>query len=176
MVFDIEKFQAFALLLTKLRTGLFTSILRTLFNVKSKRYLSRIVKRAREALVTDFVPKYLGFENISREDIIENHTTVFARELLASGSKATAILLLVGTFIYIQKSSKYTFHHIRSYSVYKGRPLVKPLMIVASDGYIIDIFGPYMADGKNNDAAILNKHLLSDENGLKITGQKKMIF
>lgn len=88
---------AFALLLTKLRTGLSTSILRTLFNVKSERYLSRIVKRAREALVTDFVPKYLGFENISREDIIENHTTVFARELLASGSNDTAILLLDGT-------------------------------------------------------------------------------
>lgn len=39
-------------------------------------------------------------------------------------------------------------------------------MIVASDGYIIDILGPYLADGKNNDAAILNKHLLGDENGL----------
>lgn len=77
---------AFTLLLTKLGAGLSTSILRTLFNVKSERYLSRIVKRARGALVTDFVPKYLGFENISREDIIENHTTVCARELLASGS------------------------------------------------------------------------------------------
>ena len=31
--------------------------------------------------------------------------------------------------------------------------------IVASDGYIIDIFGPYLANGKNNDAVILNKHL-----------------
>lgn len=78
--------------------------------------------------MTDFVSKYLGFENISREDIIENHTTVFARELLASGSYDTAILLLDGTYIYIQNSSKYTFQ-MRSYSVYKGCPLVKPLTV-----------------------------------------------
>lgn len=50
---------AFGILLTKLRTGLSTSILRTLFNVKCERYLSRIVKRAREALLIDFVPKYV---------------------------------------------------------------------------------------------------------------------
>lgn len=48
---------AFGILLTKLRTGLSTSILRTLFNVKCERYLSRIVKRAREALLIDFVPR-----------------------------------------------------------------------------------------------------------------------
>ena len=43
----------------------------------------------------------------------------------------------------------------------KGRPLVKPMLtcIVAYDGYIIDILGPYLANGKNNDVAILNKHL-----------------
>lgn len=33
------------------------------------------------------------------------------------------------------------------------------MMVVASDGYIIDILGPYLADGKNNDAANLNKRL-----------------
>lgn len=37
---------AFAILLTKLKTGLSSSILRTIFNVKSKQYLNRIFKRA----------------------------------------------------------------------------------------------------------------------------------
>ena len=106
----------------------------------------------------DFVPKYMGFDHITREAVIENHTTVFARELLASGDDNTAILLIDGTYIYIEKSGKYAFQR-KSYSVYKGRPLVKPMLIVASDGYIIDILGPYLANGKNNDAAILNKHL-----------------
>lgn len=53
--------------------------------------------------MTDFVPKYLSFENISRDDIIENHTAVFQRGLLASGNNDTAILLLNGTYIYIKK-------------------------------------------------------------------------
>lgn len=65
----------------------------------------------------------------------------------------------------LKKSSKYTFQR-RSYSVYKDRQLVKPLMIIASDGCFIDILGPYLADGKKNDAAILNKYLLGAENGL----------
>ena len=39
------------------------------------------------------------------------------------------------------------------------RSLVKPMIIAASDGYLFDIDGPYFADGRNNDAAILNKHL-----------------
>lgn len=37
------------------------------------------------------------------------------------------------------------------------------MMAVASDGHIIDILGSYLAYGKNNDAAILNKHLLKKE-------------
>lgn len=40
---------------------------------------------------------------------------------------------------------------------YKGRPLIKPMMVVASGGCIIDTFGPYLSDGKNNDTSILNK-------------------
>ena len=43
--------------------------------------------------------------------------------------------------------------------MYKGRHLVKPMLIVAYDGYIIDLLGPYLANDKNNDVAILNKHL-----------------
>lgn len=74
----------------------------------------------------------------------------------------------------IKKSTKYTFKR-KSYRVYKGRPLEKPLMIVASDRYIINIIGPYLADGKNNDAAILNKYFLSEKNGL-YNWAKNMIF
>ena len=43
--------------------------------------------------------------------------------------------------------------------MYKGRSLVKLMMIVASDDYIIDIIGPlsYLADSRNNNAVISNK-------------------
>lgn len=56
--------------------------------------------------------------------------------------------------MYIYKSSNYRFQR-RTYSVNKGRPLVKSMIIVSSTEYILTIFGLYFADGKNNDANIL---------------------
>lgn len=38
----------------------------------------------------------------------------------------------------------------------KHRHLVKPMMIVSTTGYIVAAIGPYLADGKNSDAKILN--------------------
>ncbi|CAF4651087.1 unnamed protein product [Rotaria sp. Silwood2] len=38
--------------------------------------------------------------------------------------------------------------------MHKGRPLVKTMMIVSTDGYIVSMLGPYFADYKNNDAEI----------------------
>jgi hypothetical protein len=41
------------------------------------------------------------------------------------------------------------------------------MVIVASDGYILNVLGPYRADGKNNDACI-TKHILGrNEEGIK---------
>lgn len=113
-------------------------------------------------MMTQFVPQNMGFDHITRGEVISNHSPIFLRELLASGDSNIAILLLDCTYIYIEKSSKYSFQR-KSYSVYKGRSLVKPILVVASYGYIIDILGPN-ADGKNNDAAILNKHFSKKEN------------
>ncbi|KYN19756.1 hypothetical protein ALC57_07909 [Trachymyrmex cornetzi] len=42
-----------------------------------------------------------------------------------------------------------------SYSFHKGRHLLKPALIVAPDGYILEIQGPYFSDASNNDAALL---------------------
>ena len=51
----------------------------------------------------------------------------------------------------------------KSYSMHKNRPLVKPMMVVGSDGYILTVFGPYYANGKNNDAEI-TKHCFVSNN------------
>lgn len=42
----------------------------------------------------------------------------------------------------------------KSYSMHKGRPLVKPMIVVTTSGYYLSVLGPYVA--KNNDAAILS--------------------
>jgi hypothetical protein len=57
------------------------------------------------------------------------------------------------TYVYIEKSSNYQFHR-STYSMHKYRNLVKFMMSVATDGYIKDAVGPYLANGKNNDANI----------------------
>ncbi|KAH3728095.1 hypothetical protein DPMN_054042 [Dreissena polymorpha] len=44
--------------------------------------------------------------------------------------------------------------------MHKHRPLVKPMIVVSTTGYIISILGPYLADGKNSDANIL-KHIIN---------------
>ena len=157
--------QSVGILLTKLRTGVSSSTLKTIFNINTSRGVCKIIRKARKALVSQFVPKFLGFNHISRESVIKDHTTIFARDLLASGNTDTAILILDGTYIYIEKSSKYTFQR-KTYSMYKGRPLVKPMMVTSSDGYIVDIFGPYLANGKNNDAEILNKILENNQHNI----------
>ena len=45
--------------------------------------------------------------------------------------------------------------------MHKNRHLIKPMMIVTSDGYIISSIGPYYSDFHNNDASIL-KHVVSE--------------
>ena len=71
--------------------------------------------------------------------------------------KDVAICVTDGTFTYIEKSSTYNFQ--RPYSVHKGRPLVKPMMMAASEGYILSLLGPHLADGHNGYATI-PEHML----------------
>lgn len=62
-------------------------------------------------------------------------------------SDEKAILVLDGTYIYVQKSTDFAFQR-RSFSMQKHRHLVKPMMIVSTTGYTVAAIGPYLADGK----------------------------
>ena len=149
---------AVALLLVKLRTGMSNKLLSTLFNIE-KSSVRRAVATARKSLSLNFTPKYVGFGHITRDGIINNHTRPLAQELFGDMVHSKAILVIDGTYIYIQKSHNFKFQR-RSYSLHKSQPLVKPMMIVSTTGYIISVFGPYHADMKNNDASII-KHSLN---------------
>ena len=80
-----------------------------------------------------------------------------AKELFSNGlaESPQALLVLDGTYIYIQKSSNFSFSR-RSYSLHKHRPLIKLMMVATTTGYIVSVLGPYLADSQNNDAHILN--------------------
>lgn len=52
------------------------------------------------------------------------------------------IIICDGTYVHFQKSSNYLFQK-KTYSLHKFRNLVKPFLMVSTDGHIIDIFGPF---------------------------------
>ena len=50
--------------------------------------------------------------------------------------------------------------------MHKGRPLVTPMMVVTTTGYIVTIMGPYLANGRNNDASIVQHMWEKDVEGI----------
>ena len=98
------------LYLCKLRLGLSNRLLAFMFQLPDKRTVARIIDSARQAAKSTFVPKYLGFSHVTRKDVIEYHTTTIARQLISGGSESTAVVVIDGTYIYIQV--KIFFQHI----------------------------------------------------------------
>ncbi|VDI60677.1 Hypothetical predicted protein [Mytilus galloprovincialis] len=95
----------------------------------------------------DFVPHFIGFQHISHEDFVRNHTTPIAKTLFANDSEDAAIIVMDGTYIYLQKSADYEFQRL-SYSLHKTE--LKPMVIY---------WVPILQTEKNNDAAII-KHMI----------------
>ena len=128
--------------------------------------IRRAVATSRKALMSSFVPGNLGFAHVSRNTVIEDHTRQLAKELFSDLTDNPAILVLDGTYIYIQKSANFRFQR-RSYSLHKHRALVKPMVVVTTTGYIVAVLGPYLADGKNSDANILNHMIKTNVEEIK---------
>ncbi|KAL3287554.1 hypothetical protein HHI36_002022 [Cryptolaemus montrouzieri] len=76
-----------------------------------------------------------------------------------------AVVIVDGTYSYIEKSGNYRTLR-QSYSVHKGRHLFKALL-VATNGFNLDVQGPYIVDGRNNDAAILKNELNQNINDVR---------
>lgn len=105
--------------------------------------------------MASYVPKHLGFTHISRQSVISDHTRPLAQFLFGEQGDPGATLVIYGTNIYIQMSDNFLFHR-RTYSIHKGRPLVKPMVICTTSGYYVSILGPYFAESKNKNAAIFS--------------------
>lgn len=122
------------------------------------------------------MPENIGFGSITRENYIRDHVTDFSNELYnPEPNIARAIAYIDGTYADIPKSSN--FRALRqSYSVHKGKHLVKPALVVAPDGYILEIQGPYFSDSRNNDAQMLRNEFERDVDGLRAWFQENDIF
>ena len=99
---------ALAYLLMKLKLGLSNSVLASLIGIDNKRQMGRIISNAWVALVQNFVPHYLGLAHLTRQNVIDNHTSPIANRLLTE-SRDPCILVLDGTYLYIQVRYIITF-------------------------------------------------------------------
>lgn len=106
------------------------------------------IEKARIELENNFVPKYLGFDNLSR-DFLLKETTKSSRILHADNKRETLMTIWDGTYIYCDKSANYEFQK-KTFSGQKNRNFVRPMVCVTTNGYIIDILGPFEA--VKNDA------------------------
>ena len=54
--------------------------------------------------------------------------------------------------------------------MHKHRPLVKPIMIVTTTGYMVAVLGPYLADEKKHECSIRGQkqHTLEDTNNSRL--------
>ncbi|RVE41092.1 hypothetical protein evm_014257 [Chilo suppressalis] len=150
---------ALAMYLAKLRTGDTDRRLSTIFGI-SKSTFNRYITIVRECLTQDYVSSHLGLSHIRVQEASEHNLIIpselFGRHLTISGEQPL-IVICDGTYTYTQKSSNYKFQK-DTYSLHKYRNLVKPFLLVCSDGYILDILGPYPA--KESDALIMKNAFL----------------
>jgi hypothetical protein len=90
--------------LCKLQLGLSNTLLTVLFQLPNKRTVSGLLESIRTALMIEFVPSNLGFNHITRHEIIRQHTSTIAQQLMCADEPDTAIVVIDGTYIYIQVS------------------------------------------------------------------------
>jgi len=139
----------------------------THFNIKQIQ-VSNYCQQIRDALTKDFVVKNIGPNIKTREDWLKENTYI-AKELFGSNDDQF-IIICDGTYCYIKKSSNSHFQRA-TYSKQKNRPLVKPFVICATNGFIIDIYGFFEAT--KNDASILEEIIKKDDSLMKLLAPGK---
>ncbi|XP_045159433.2 uncharacterized protein LOC123524898 [Mercenaria mercenaria] len=105
------------LFLFKLKSALSNQLLVTIFRIRVSS-VRRAVSTVRKALMRSFVPLYLGLKSVTREQIINKHTRPLAKSLFGVDDNSM-ILVLDGTYIYIQESNNFYFQR-QSYSIHKS--------------------------------------------------------
>jgi hypothetical protein len=122
-----------------------------MFGVKDRISVIHFITEGRDALIKDFVPKYLVPTHKTKENLVENYSSKLAYELL-SNKPGELLVIFDGTYIYCQKSSNYGFQK-KTYNPHKFRNLVKPMIMVTTSGYIIEVWGEFPAT--QNDVQII---------------------
>jgi hypothetical protein len=179
--------------LIKMRLGLSLAKVSNIYPIAKDRTMYRQINKLRNFLMENFVPLNLGVDHVNRDLIRTKHTTDISKNIFEP-DEDSLIIVWDGTYVYIQKSSNYSFQK-QTYSMHKNRPLVKMMMIVTTTGkfrsclfilkmlfklffykgYILDAIGPYLANGNNNDAN-MTQDIINKQSQLKNYFKENDIF
>ncbi|CAF1045047.1 unnamed protein product [Brachionus calyciflorus] len=128
------------------------------FGIENRQKISNICIQVRKAMIKDFVPNFLGARSLTREEWLEQNTGIIKK--LFDLSEQQFAIVADGTYCYCQKSSS-NFVQRKLYSGHKKRHLIKPFVITAANGKIIDVYGPFYE--VDNDASIFLEILQKDK-------------
>jgi len=153
--------------LCKLRQGISDEMLKVIFQYSTRQSASLAINLVRKSLRARFILENIGFAAIDRNTYIQRHVTSFANHLYnPEPDDPKAIVAVDGTYTKVEKSSNFRVLH-QTYCKHKGYHLLKPALLVAPDGYILAIYGPYFSDARNNDAAMLLREFDNDVQGMR---------
>lgn len=121
------------LYLVRLRHGISISKTINIFPLLNERTIYDQFKKLRIFLVNNFVASNLGINNITREEMNTKYTKSISKKLY-NADDDSIVTVWDGTYVYIEKSSNYKFQK-ETYSLHKGRNLVKMMMVVSTTGF-----------------------------------------
>ncbi|XP_057340564.1 uncharacterized protein LOC130677729 [Microplitis mediator] len=153
--------QAIIVFLIKLRTGDSNKLISTILDINEEQLVSKYCEQVIQSFEKDILPLRFGLNAVSRADLIENHTSSVAKKL-HNDLNDKLILICDGTYARHEKSSNNEYQR-KSYSGQKKVPLCKPFTICTTDGYIVDMLGPYYAN--QNDATIM-RDIIDNPDGI----------
>lgn len=124
--------------LMKMRTGRTNDDIGRIFG-KTRSAVTRRLRKVRLAMENDFV-----FENVNclftRHQLAERSTSLLSQMLFCKGDVTRPVLVLDGTYVYVQKSSNYQFQK-SSYNSYKKRNFVRVMICTTTGGTIVFALG-----------------------------------
>lgn len=162
--------QAIIVFLFKLRIGNSNKMLASILNIENEQIISDYSASVVKSFENDVLPGRFGLNSFDRSKLIQNHTTEIAKNLFDAHNHL--LLICDGTYARHQKSTNNEYQR-KSFSGQKKVPLCKPFTICTTDGYVVDMLGPYLAN--HNDAEIL-KTIIEDANGLCKFLEKDYVF
>lgn len=162
--------QALVMFLIKLRSGSSDAFIAAILDV-SENIVNQSINSILECFRTHVLPNHFGIQNYSREFLLTQKAVV-ADLLFGDYEDDCLFIICDGTYLRHEKSSNNAYQR-KAYSGQKKTPLCKPFTICTSNGFVIDLEGPFEAN--LNDAEIL-RLLLGDPNGLITILKKGDVF